>query len=58
VSLDHQGSVHGAYSAGLMAAENCQKHLMQGLGSLERIPVLALRDEIVEVPVPLQISRL
>lgn len=58
VSLDHQGSVHGAYSAGIMAAENCQKHLMQRLGSLERIPVVALRDEIVEVPVPLQISRL
>ncbi|CAI9753270.1 unnamed protein product [Fraxinus pennsylvanica] len=58
MSLDHQGSVHGAYSAGIMAAENCQKHLMQRLGSLERIPVLALRDEIVEVPVPLQISRL
>ncbi|CAA2980694.1 probable polyamine oxidase 4 [Olea europaea subsp. europaea] len=58
VSLDHQGSVHGAYSAGIMAAENCQKHLMQRVGSLERIPVLASRDKIVEVPVPLQISRL
>ncbi|XP_022857032.1 probable polyamine oxidase 4 isoform X1 [Olea europaea var. sylvestris] len=58
MSLDHQGSVHGAYSAGVMAAENCQKHLMQRLGCMERIPVVALRDEIVEVPVPLQISRL
>ncbi|KAL2521972.1 putative polyamine oxidase 4 [Forsythia ovata] len=58
VSLDHQGSVHGAYSAGIMAAEYCQRHLMERLGSLERVPVVAFRDEIVEVPVPLRISRL
>ncbi|KAL2522112.1 putative polyamine oxidase 4 [Forsythia ovata] len=58
VSLDHQGSVHGAYSAGIMAAEYCQRHLMERLGSLERVPVVAFRDEIVEIPVPLRISRL
>ncbi|KAG8373543.1 hypothetical protein BUALT_Bualt11G0035500 [Buddleja alternifolia] len=58
VSVDHQGSVHGAYSAGTMAAENCQRHLMQRLGSLERIPLVACREEIVEATVPLQISRL
>lgn len=58
VSVDHQGSVHGAYSAGIMAAENCQRHLMQRLGSLERIPLVACREEIVEATVPLQISRL
>ncbi|KAK4490443.1 hypothetical protein RD792_001120 [Penstemon davidsonii] len=57
VSVDHQGSVHGAYSAGIMAAENCQMHLMQRLGTLERIPV-ACREELVESMVPLQISRL
>ncbi|KAL3845059.1 hypothetical protein ACJIZ3_002462 [Penstemon smallii] len=57
VSVDHQGSVHGAYSAGIMAAENCQMHLKQRLGTLERIPV-ACREELVESMVPLQISRL
>ena len=28
VSLDNQGSVHGAYSAGVMAAENCESYLL------------------------------
>ncbi|KAK6127510.1 hypothetical protein DH2020_038754 [Rehmannia glutinosa] len=58
VSVEHQGSVHGAYSAGTMAAENCQRHLLQRLGSLERISVVACREEVVEATVPLQISRL
>lgn len=59
VSVDHQGSVHGAYSAGIMAAENCQMHLMSMFGSLERMPVAAAcRDELCEAMVPLQISRL
>lgn len=60
VSVEHQGSVHGAYSAGIMAAESCEKHLMQQrVGSLERIPLAACRrEEIVEATVPLQISRL
>ncbi|CAA0814529.1 Probable polyamine oxidase 4 [Striga hermonthica] len=58
VSVDHQGSVHGAYSAGILAAENCQRHILQRLGSLERIPLVACREEAVEASVPLQISRL
>ncbi|KAH6799352.1 polyamine oxidase 4 [Perilla frutescens var. frutescens] len=58
VSVEHQGSVHGAYSAGIMAAENCQRHVMQRLGSLERNPLIAYQEEILEVTVPLQISRL
>ncbi|XP_042040793.1 probable polyamine oxidase 4 isoform X2 [Salvia splendens] len=58
VSVDHQGSVHGAYSAGVMAAENCERHLMQRMGTLERNPLVACREEIVEITVPLQISRL
>lgn len=57
-SDDHQGSVHGAYSAGIMAAENCERHLLQRLGSLERNPMVACREEIVESSGPLQISRL
>ncbi|KAL7135350.1 hypothetical protein ABFS83_11G088700 [Erythranthe nasuta] len=58
VSVDHQGSVHGAYSAGIMAAENCHMHLMQRLGGLERVSVVACREDLVEANVPLQISRL
>ncbi|KAG9135752.1 hypothetical protein Leryth_002462, partial [Lithospermum erythrorhizon] len=29
---DHQGSVHGAYAAGIMAAENCLHHLPKRFG--------------------------
>ncbi|KAL8550067.1 hypothetical protein ACS0TY_008775 [Phlomoides rotata] len=57
-SDDHQGSVHGAYSAGIMAAERCERHLLQRLGSLERNPMVACREELVECSGPLQISRL
>lgn len=58
VSVDHQGSVHGAYSAGLMAADDCRKHLMESLGSLNKIQLVACREEILEAQVPLQISRM
>lgn len=58
VSVDHQGSVHGAYSAGIMAAENCQRHLSHFMGSLERVPLVACREDFVEAVSPLQISRL
>ncbi|TQD88473.1 hypothetical protein C1H46_025997 [Malus baccata] len=58
VSMDHQGSVHGAYSAGVMAAENCQRHLLQELGSLETRQHAYLRDEVLEGTVPIQISRM
>lgn len=59
VSVDHQGSVHGAYSAGIMAAENCQRHLMERLGGLERIPLVAFsEEESAEATSPLLISRL
>ncbi|XP_073156948.1 probable polyamine oxidase 4 [Henckelia pumila] len=59
VSMDHQGSVHGAYSAGIMAAEFCQRHLMERLGGLERVPLVAFsEEESVEATSPLLISRL
>lgn len=58
VSVDHQGSVHGAYSAGVMAAENCRKHLMERLGSWDKIQLVSCREEILEATVPLQISRM
>ncbi|XP_031108854.1 probable polyamine oxidase 4 isoform X3 [Ipomoea triloba] len=58
VSMEHQGSVHGAYSAGLMAADNCRRHLIKRLGSLEMMQVVSSREEILENAVPLQISRM
>nr|ANJ77638.1 polyamine oxidase 4 [Malus domestica] len=59
VSMDHQGSVHGAYSAGVMAAENCQQHLLKKLGNLETPQHAYLMEEVLEAAtVPLQISRM
>ncbi|KAI8029507.1 putative polyamine oxidase 4 [Camellia lanceoleosa] len=58
VSMEHQGSVHGAYSAGVMAAGNCRRHLMERLGSLGMIQLISARDEVLEATVPLQISRI
>ncbi|KAF2314768.1 hypothetical protein GH714_033496 [Hevea brasiliensis] len=58
VSMEHQGSVHGAYSAGVMAAENCQRHVLEGLGNLEKLQLVPLRCEIHESAFPLQISRM
>ncbi|KAL9266199.1 putative polyamine oxidase 4 [Drosera capensis] len=57
---DHQGSVHGAYSAGLMAAENCQRHLLQKLGNLQKLHIVAAasRNEYLDTTYPLQISRM
>ncbi|XP_042502807.1 polyamine oxidase 5-like isoform X2 [Macadamia integrifolia] len=57
VSLDHSGSVHGAYTAGVMAAEDCRRYLSKQLGNLELLQFVT-RDEIVESTVPLQISRM
>ncbi|KAK6912347.1 Amine oxidase [Dillenia turbinata] len=58
VSLDHQGSVHGAYSAGVMAAGNCKSYLLEKLGSLVKLQLASFREEMLEATVPLQISRI
>ncbi|KAF7816289.1 putative polyamine oxidase 4 [Senna tora] len=60
VSLEHQGSVHGAYSAGVMAAESCQRHLLHKQGRMmEKLPLVAsVRHEMLETLIPLQISRM
>lgn len=60
VSLDNQGSVHGAYSAGVMAAENCQRHLSEKQGRMmDRLPlVTTVRHEMLQTTIPLQISRM
>ncbi|OIT35336.1 PREDICTED: probable polyamine oxidase 4 [Nicotiana attenuata] len=55
---DHQGSVHGAYSAGIIAAEDCCRHLIKRLGSLEMVQLISSREEILKATVPLQISRM
>lgn len=52
---DHQGSVHGAYSAGIIAAEDCCQHLIKRLG---RVQLVSSREEILKNIVPLKISRM
>lgn len=58
VSMDNQGSVHGAYSAGVMAAENCETYLLQNQGHVEKLPLVSVRHEMLETLIPLQISRM
>ncbi|KAJ7000248.1 polyamine oxidase 4 isoform X1 [Populus alba x Populus x berolinensis] len=55
---DHQGSVHGAYSAGIMAAENCQGHVLERLGYFDKLQLVPSRGEIHDAAFPLQISRI
>ncbi|XP_057539388.1 polyamine oxidase 5 [Amaranthus tricolor] len=52
---DHQGSVHGAYASGIMAADNCHRHLLERLGDMKSVP---WREEIYDTSIPLQISRM
>ncbi|KAF5206142.1 Polyamine oxidase [Thalictrum thalictroides] len=54
-SMDYPGSVHGAYSTGSQAAEDCRMHVLERYG--ERNLFLA-GEETASVFVPLQISRL
>lgn len=58
VSMDHTGSVHGAYTAGVLAAEDCRRHLLERLGNFELLQAVSLREEAFETMVPLQISRI
>ncbi|KAF3647976.1 putative polyamine oxidase 4 [Capsicum annuum] len=57
-SDDHQGSVHGAYEAGIMAGETCRRHLIKRHGGLEMVQAVSYRDEALEAAFPLQISRM
>jgi polyamine oxidase len=58
--IDHSGSVHGAYSSGIAAAEDCRRRLSTQLGisDLFQVGKIAMREEMTEVMVPFQISRL
>jgi len=55
---DHQGSVHGAYSSGIMAGENCQRQLLEKVGTMQKYHLDTLGDEIYDNAVPFQISRM
>ncbi|KAG5622976.1 hypothetical protein H5410_008194 [Solanum commersonii] len=57
-SDDHQGSVHGAYEAGIMAGETCRRHLIKRHASLEMVQAVSSREETLAAAVPLQISRM
>ncbi|RZR87368.1 hypothetical protein BHM03_00014765 [Ensete ventricosum] len=56
-SADHSGSVHGAYTSGITAAEVCRRRLsvQHGMSDLFH---LVMREEFAEAMVPLQISRM
>lgn len=55
-SIDYPGSVHGAYSTGLMAAEDCRMRVLERYGELDLFqPVMG---EETPVSVPLLISRM
>ncbi|KAF3617108.1 hypothetical protein FXO38_34175 [Capsicum annuum] len=46
VSSDyHQGSVQGAYEAGIMAGESCHQHLIKRHGSLEMVQAVSYSDD-------------
>ncbi|XP_073312980.1 polyamine oxidase 2-like isoform X1 [Primulina huaijiensis] len=55
-SMDYPGSVHGAYSTGLMAAQDCRMRVLERYGELDLFqPVMG---EDVPISVPLLISRM
>ncbi|KAL0918387.1 hypothetical protein M5K25_010392 [Dendrobium thyrsiflorum] len=56
-SIDHSGSVHGAYSSGISAAEDCQRRLQMQYGISDLLKIV-FREEMSEIIVPLQISRM
>lgn len=58
VSMENQGSVHGAYSSGVAAAENCRKLLMERRGFLDKFQMVSFTNSILEAAFPLQISRI
>ncbi|XP_043700582.1 polyamine oxidase 2 [Telopea speciosissima] len=54
-SMNYPGSVHGAYSTGLMAAEDCRMRVLERYGELDLFnPAMGEED----VSVPLLISRI
>ncbi|TKY46718.1 polyamine oxidase 2 [Spatholobus suberectus] len=55
-SMSYPGSVHGAFSTGMMAAEDCRMRVLERYGELDLFqPVMG---EEASLSIPLQISRL
>lgn len=56
-SMSYPGTVHGAFSTGIMAADGCRRHLVQRYRDLQIFqPVMG--EELTSESLPLQISRL
>ncbi|CAI9754467.1 unnamed protein product [Fraxinus pennsylvanica] len=55
-SIDYPGSVHGAYSTGLMAAEDCRMRVLERYGELDLFQ--PLMGEAAPVSAPILISRM
>ncbi|KAJ9549263.1 hypothetical protein OSB04_021806 [Centaurea solstitialis] len=55
-SSDYPGSVHGAYSTGLMAAEDCRMRVLERYGELDLFQTVMGDDSVASVP--LLISRI
>jgi polyamine oxidase len=55
-SADHSGSVHGAYSSGIAAADECRKRILMQKGIPDLVQVKAY-EEMAGVIAPLQICR-
>uniref|UniRef100_A0A1J3CQT4 Putative polyamine oxidase 4 n=1 Tax=Noccaea caerulescens TaxID=107243 RepID=A0A1J3CQT4_NOCCA len=63
VNVEHQGSAHGAFLAGVSASQNCQRHIFERLGALEKLKLVSRirnsdSDILENASVPLQISRM
>ncbi|XP_061346789.1 polyamine oxidase 2-like isoform X1 [Gastrolobium bilobum] len=55
-SMSYPGSVHGAFSTGMMAAEDCRMRVLERYGELDLLqPVMG---EEASLSIPLQISRM
>ncbi|KAK7304951.1 hypothetical protein VNO77_42847 [Canavalia gladiata] len=56
-SMSYPGSVHGAFSTGMMAAEDCRMRVLERYGELDLFqPVMG--EEAASLSIPLQISRM
>ncbi|KAL1215195.1 putative polyamine oxidase 4 [Cardamine amara subsp. amara] len=61
VNVEHQGSAHGAFLAGVTASQNCQRYIFERLGAWEKLKLVSLMrnsDSLETATVPLQISRM
>ncbi|KAM3298734.1 hypothetical protein ACQJBY_040288 [Aegilops geniculata] len=57
-SAEHSGAVHGAYSSGMDAAEECRRRLLMSKGVPDLVQVgAAACEEMADVVAPLQICR-